>query len=272
MGQASGEKKTVVSASFGIPYRTLTRYVIMHRQGKPTNLKHNGPDPSLGHLYEWALAMQSGGCPVYACDVTQKANEMASIMGGPPLTHGWYPDLVSRTSEILSQARQEPDEAVVETLHEALEKLMDKCNLTAERVFNCDETGFNPRPKVGKVLARKGSTNVWSRTMAINFHLTCVACVSASGLVIPPLLILPGQGLPISETHGALAELPAAAVTGSSSGFVNADIFSDWLEFFASATCGLFPLSKTTMLGRLELFKTGGLSFSSCPYIKPDWI
>ncbi|OQR84329.1 hypothetical protein ACHHYP_13522 [Achlya hypogyna] len=225
-------------------------------------------------------------------------------MGIPPLTHGWYqrfsdryPDLVSRTSEILSQARQEPDEAVVETLHETLEKLMDKYNLTAERVFNCDETGFNPRPKVGKVLARKGSTNVWSRTMAVNFHLTFVACVSASGLVIPPLLILPGQRLPISETQGALAELPAAAVTGSSSGFVNADIFSDWLGFFASTpealrlgcdawisgisgtnstagfkTCGLFPLSKTTMLGRLELFKTGGLSFSSRPYIKPDWI
>ncbi|OQR85183.1 hypothetical protein ACHHYP_12153, partial [Achlya hypogyna] len=203
----------------------------MHRQGEPTNLKRNGPDPCLGadaerHLYEWVLAMQSVGCPVYACDVTQKANEMASIMGISPLTHGWYqrfsdryPDLVSRTSEILSQARQEPDEAVVETLHETLEKLMDKYNLTAERVFNCDETGFKPRPKVGKVLTRKGSTNVWSRTMAINFHLTFVACFSASGLVIPPLLILPGQRLPISETQGALAELPAAAVTGSSSGF-----------------------------------------------------
>jgi len=382
----SGEKKTAVSASVGIPYRTLTRYVTLHRQDTQTNLKRSGPDPCLGndaeqHLYEWALAMQSVGCPVYACDVTQKANEIADIMGIPPLTHGWYrrfcdrhPGLVSRTSENLSRARQEPDEAIVETLYETLTNIMGKFNLTADRVFNCDETGFNPRPKVGKVLARKGSTNVWSRTIAINFHLTFVACVSASGHVVPPLLILPGQRLPISETHGALSALPLACVTGSTSGFINADIFSEWLEFFASAvpddverpilllllrahvsvaivdkasslgillvclpanathlfqpldvavfgpfkrvlkrkvkefmikshrvsvskpeairldcdawksgmsgansaagfsTCGLFPLSKSAMLKRLQLFKTGGLSSSSRLYVKPDWI
>ena len=63
--------------------------------------------------------------------------------------------------------------------------------------------------------------------MAINFYLTFVACVSASGHVIPPLLILPGQRLPIAETHGALSELPSASVTGSTSGFINAKIFSE---------------------------------------------
>ncbi|OQR88361.1 hypothetical protein ACHHYP_20304, partial [Achlya hypogyna] len=58
--------------------------------------------------------------------------------------------------------------------------------LDASRIFNMDESGFLSHSKSKKVVAAKGSPNVWAQTMASSFHLTYATCVSASGFIVPP--------------------------------------------------------------------------------------
>jgi hypothetical protein len=65
--------------------------------------------------------------------------------------------------------------------------------LTSDRIFNMDETGFAQKSKSKKVIAVQGSKNVSSKSADASFHLTIVACISASGFVVPPMFIIPGQ-------------------------------------------------------------------------------
>ncbi|OQR85929.1 hypothetical protein ACHHYP_11172 [Achlya hypogyna] len=243
----AGEKPKVVSATAAIPYRTLSRYVSLNREGKDTTKKRTGPPPCLcsqieTRIYDWVLAMQSLGAPVYPYDVLHKANEICQAVKLPMLTYGWYQrfsqrhaDLVPRASQVMSRARVEANVESIDKLHATLERLIAEHSIDGSRIYNCDETGFNPRPRAGKVLARKGSSNVWSRVMSVNFHLSFLACVSATGHIIPPLILLQGRRLPIDETHDALSVLPTAVVTGTPSGFINSKTFEEWLEFFAAS-------------------------------------
>jgi len=245
-----GEKAAAVSRSVGIPPRTLARYVALVRRGKNTDLKRSGPEPRIGteaesHLYDWVLAMQSLGSPVQVSDVIQKANQIAQVLGVAAVTHGWYkrfidrhPDIVPRVAETVTRARAEISKDGVETLFRTINTLITKYQLDASRIYNCDETAFNPKPRTGKVLAKKGSSNVWGRCLAQTYHLSFVACVSASGHVVPPLMLIPGQRLPIDETREALATLPSAAVTGTPKGYINSEAFNEWLQFFSNAIPG----------------------------------
>ncbi|KAE8999601.1 hypothetical protein PR003_g19037 [Phytophthora rubi] len=59
-------------------------------------------------------------------------------------------------------------------------------NTGASRVFNVNETAIKTTPEHKQVLA-EGLTNVWDKdvTVKTNFHLSFVACGSASGFVVP---------------------------------------------------------------------------------------
>ncbi|KAE8915323.1 hypothetical protein PF010_g678 [Phytophthora fragariae] len=72
-------------------------------------------------------------------------------------------------------------------------KTVVQLQLSADRVFNMDETAFMSKGTSRRVLALKGSTNVWSKETQANFHMPGVAAVNAAGVAIPPLIILPGK-------------------------------------------------------------------------------
>jgi len=60
------------------------------------------------------------------------------------------------------------------------------------QIFNVDETGIFIVHKVGKVITQIGHKNVWSTTSGEKGKIhTIVTCVSASGYVIPPMMIYP---------------------------------------------------------------------------------
>ncbi|KUF93002.1 serine/threonine-protein kinase nek3 [Phytophthora nicotianae] len=92
-----------------------------------------------------------------------------------------------------------------------------------------DETAFQTRKKSKKVIAVRGSSNVWCLDPSVNFHLSIVACGSAAGFVVPPMYILPGKTVEwdIMDECGA----SSAAVTTSPSGFINTYMFQRWLHF-----------------------------------------
>ncbi|KAF0704188.1 hypothetical protein AaE_015066 [Aphanomyces astaci] len=65
--------------------------------------------------------------------------------------------------------------------------------LTADRVFNMDETSIASRRKSKDVVTLKGSRTAWAKTIALNFHLSIVACGSADVTLLPPVFLLPGD-------------------------------------------------------------------------------
>ena len=63
--------------------------------------------------------------------------------------------------------------------------LLDKpCQL-----FNMDETGLPLAPKPPKVVCKKGSRSVNAASSGDKSQITVVACVSAGGYSIPPMVI-----------------------------------------------------------------------------------
>ncbi|RHY14749.1 hypothetical protein DYB36_013747 [Aphanomyces astaci] len=69
---------------------------------------------------------------------------------------------------------------------------MAEHNLTLDRMFNMDETAFETRRKSKKVVALKGSPNVWAKTVATNFHLS--VWIGHQATIRSELLLLPSKG------------------------------------------------------------------------------
>ena len=64
------------------------------------------------------------------------------------------------------------------------------------QIFNIDETGISVVHRPGKVITQLGRKNVWSVTSAERGKThTVITCVSASGFVIPPMMIYPRKRL-----------------------------------------------------------------------------
>lgn len=123
-------------------------------------------------------------------------------MCGLPVGDGWlrrflerYPSLSLKTSQSVSKARNEVAESDLSILFSSLAKVVIEHNMGASRVFNVDETAIQTTRERKLVLAAKGSTNVWHKDAKTSFHLSFVACGSASGFVVPHCLSSPARVL-----------------------------------------------------------------------------
>ncbi|EGZ15633.1 hypothetical protein PHYSODRAFT_509212, partial [Phytophthora sojae] len=85
-----------------------------------------------------------------------------------------HPMLATRTS----QARNAVTKSDLELFFSSLIKAVVENRLDASRVFNMDETAFQTNKGSKRVVAVRGSKNVWHQDVALNFHLTLVACQS----------------------------------------------------------------------------------------------
>ena len=98
-------------------------------------------------------------------------------------------------------------------------------------IFNCDETGVNIVHKPGKVLAELGRKNVYAVTAAERGKThTILSCVSATGYVLPPMMIYPRKKcVPDKLKEGAV---PGTLFKSSESGWVNSELYIEWFNFF----------------------------------------
>jgi hypothetical protein len=110
-----------------------------------------------------------------------------------------------------------------------------KLNLFSKpmQIFNCDETGISVVHKPGKVVAHLGRHNIYSITSAERGKThTILSCVSASCNVLPPLMIYPRKkSVPENVRVGAV---PNTLFRNSENGWINSDIYFDWLKFYTS--------------------------------------
>uniref|UniRef100_A0A2A4J4D1 Ig-like domain-containing protein n=1 Tax=Heliothis virescens TaxID=7102 RepID=A0A2A4J4D1_HELVI len=115
-----------------------------------------------------------------------------------------------------------------------LTELMDKYKFLPRNIWNVDETGISAVQDPGKIVAEKGQKRVGSITSGERGKtVTAVCAVNATGVYVPPMLIYPRQRHSSAlETDG-----PRGAVYRcSKNGWINEDLFVDWLKHFAEFT------------------------------------
>ena len=151
------------------------------------------------------------------------------------VTSGWWgsfcerhPNLTLRAPASLSRARavaSDPDvlDRYFDLLHEVLEKnnLLDQ----ACQIFNMDETGMPLASPHVKIVTRKGDRNPVAPSSGDKSQITVVACVSAAGSFMPPMVILDRKTLPPRFTEG---EISGTGYGLSAKGWIDQELFDGW--------------------------------------------
>ena len=182
-------------------------------------------------------------------DIKVIAFKIADLSGRPhPFKNGragrdWYegflkrhPQLSLRKPEALSYARAKNANAkVIEDFFAKLAAIYVRLNILTKPmlIFNADETGISKvhKPRM-KIIAGRGQKCVWSLTSGERGRThTVLICGSAAGLVLPPLVIFPrvrmNEGLKVGAP-------PGTQFATSPKGWINSEIFLNWLDFFIS--------------------------------------
>ena len=99
------------------------------------------------------------------------------------------------------------------------------------QIYNCDESGVTVVFKPNKVVAELGKRNVYAISAAEKGKThTILSCVSASGFVLPPLMVYPRKiCVPDKLKEGAI---PNTLFKNSESGWINSQLFAEWFAFF----------------------------------------
>ena len=141
-----------------------------------------------------------------------------------------HPELVLRTPATLSSCRASAStKECIDNYFDVLEKVLNDNDLQDQPspIFNMDETGFPLDPKPLKTIHERGEKNPMSITSSSKSQVTVVACVSAAGQTIPPLIIWKRRTM---SPDMAVGELPGTQYGFSDSGWMKAKLFDSWFR------------------------------------------
>ncbi|XP_072389756.1 uncharacterized protein [Diabrotica undecimpunctata] len=239
------------SKVFGVPKGTLERYVKSDKTPEELVGISIGRRPILpleleNELVEYALTMEQRYFGLRARDIKRLGFQLAIRNSIPHPFSGvtksagkkWlrlflkrHPTLSMRTPQGMSCAR------VNSFTPENVSKFFDlyepeylKLTNPAQRIFNVDETGLTiVQHKHSKVISMKGKKQVSSLTSAERGKLiTAITCMNAASSA-PRICPWGGFELMLGATTGAVGECHV-------SGWVQADIFTRWLQHFIKFT------------------------------------
>ncbi|XP_025837637.1 uncharacterized protein LOC112906837 [Agrilus planipennis] len=123
----------------------------------------------------------------------------------------------------------------VKKYFDLLETAYEKHNFTANRVYNVHETGLSiVQSKIPHVIGRKGKRQIAAITSAERGStITIIACMSAGGDYVPPLIIFPRTNMTQTLMKGSP---PGSIGRAHPSGWVQSNIFTEWFSHFISHT------------------------------------
>lgn len=142
-----------------------------------------------------------------------------------------HPDLSLRKPENTSLARAMAfNKPVIAQFFKILQEIVDRYNITPDRMYNVDETGISTVQNPPKIFARKGKKQVGTIAGAERgLHVTGVCCTNAIGNYVPPALIFPRK----NWKHELLEGAPNGSVGfPQESGWMTGEIFLKWLQHF----------------------------------------
>jgi hypothetical protein len=140
-----------------------------------------------------------------------------------------HPDISKRQPEILTLARaKNMTPEVVNHFFNTYEKVVSDNSLTAERIFNCDETGLNTDMRSKKVFVVKGKKDVYLKSATGGkTSYSVLVCGSASGKILPPFVVYKGKHVYGQWTQGGP---PKAGYACSPSGWMHDTNFESWFR------------------------------------------
>ena len=181
-------------------------------------------------LYEYIINIADMGYGLTREDIRGHKHSFKDGKAG----RGWFdgfkarhPNLSFRTPQSLLFARAlSASEYVVADFFAKLESIYGRLNLITKpmQVYNADETGVSVVHKMEKVLAHLGRRHVYSVASGEKGKThTILTCVSASGMVLPPMMVYPRKNkVPDNVREGSV---PNTLFVHSDSGWINADLF-----------------------------------------------
>ena len=244
-----GMKIREAARRYNVPITTLLRRV----NGTVSLGCKPGPNPVFptpveDRLVEYLINMADMGFGLSRQEVMCLAFKIAETSGiNHPFKNGsagrkWFdsfrqrhPNLSLRSPEALSYAGAKSiNSKTLEDFFAKLEAIYARLNLYSKpmQVFNVDETGINVTQHKGKVISEVKRRNV-HRVVASEKgkNHTIIACGSASGLVVPPMIIFPRVRIPESFKINAP---PGSILAGQKKGWVTGDLYLEWLNFLSS--------------------------------------
>ncbi|XP_026292082.1 uncharacterized protein LOC113216549 [Frankliniella occidentalis] len=100
------------------------------------------------------------------------------------------------------------------------------------QIYNLDEMGVCPDPTRARVIAGNKQTGVHRTDQGSGRdNTTVMGCVSAAGKCLPPLFIF--KAVNLWSTWKGEEDIPGTFYAVSESGFINTDIFFDWINHFS---------------------------------------
>lgn len=122
------------------------------------------------------------------------------------------PDLVVRTPEACNTNRMRGmNQVVVGKYFDELEEIIRQYNILPNCIWNADETGMQFSPSPSKVLAKKGTRKLLTRTNNSNDSITLMVTINAVGDAMPPLCVTKGKTTRCVQSF-AMLDAPAGTV------------------------------------------------------------
>ena len=222
---------------YGIPRSTLHAKV----QGKvalhvKSGAKKHLTDEEESKLVEFIAGCASVGYAKSRKEVQAIAQQIAACRNPQvQLTKGWWdsfkgrhPEVTLRQAEPLSYARAvATDSAIITKYFDLLEDTLSTNGLVDKpgQIFNCDETGLPLQHNPPKVVALTTQRHPYAITSGEKAQMTILACASASGYSIPPMVVFDRKHLQIDMTRN---EIPGTFYGLSDSGWMDAELFEEW--------------------------------------------
>lgn len=153
------------------------------------------------------------------------------------ITKGWWasfnkrhPQLTVRAPEKLAYARAiAVNQEIIDHYYDLLEATLSQNRILNKpmQIFNCDESGFPLEHKPEKVIALKGMRQINTHTSGEKAQITVLACASACGYVMPPMVIYDRKNLKQQLTTG---EVPGTIYGLSDKGWIDTELFEQWFD------------------------------------------
>lgn len=142
------------------------------------------------------------------------------------------PAIVYRTSEGVTQSSACVSESDIRKWFSEIEDYLSQNNLLnifnePSRIYNGDESGFQLCPKTGKVLAEKGTQNVYKIDQGNSKEsVTVMFTFSADGTACPPMVVYNYQRIPQKISDGVPKDW---GIGRSENGWMTSELFFEYI-------------------------------------------
>lgn len=237
------------SKEFAVPRNTLRDRVQGNAAKKPYERPSVLGDENERALSQRIIRLQRLGFGLTITDVRRLAFQFCeknsvpnNLFNDEKGMAGWdwyrgfmrrHPELAVRQAQNISHARAQcMNRPVVNGFFDMYENEVNSLAMRTSPhcLFNADETGVQMHLRPAKVLAAKGNKSVLQVTNAERGeNVTVMACCSASGYYVPPMVIFKGKR---KKPEFADGMPPGTLVVMSESGYISSELFLKWLEHF----------------------------------------